>query len=167
MSIAWAGGLDDWRFRINGVDVADLNARSVPLILAGAALSFGLHEIGHIAITEIQGKDWRLEGHTIMVDGMTPGIASAGFLTQLMAGQVLTIVNKGDLSYGFNMFTLINSAGYALAPYEYGDTRAFSASSRINGAGRCLAAATAALAGALHRQDRRPADQPATKLEAE
>jgi hypothetical protein len=123
-SNAYAG---NWEFKFFGINASDFKDRKVVPILVGAVSSFVVHELGHIAFGRMVGMHTKFDFHDKIVyadyDDSYSNSEKAlfhggGFLAQFIVGGTLTAIQKtrhSDFNVGFNSFTCINSAMYAIS----------------------------------------------------
>jgi len=161
---AAGGGLDDYRVSLFGVTIHDPGRTedlSLTKVVAGAAVSFLVHELGHIAIGRLAGYDtWVETGDGLPYIGARrygPGdptresrfwFHAGGFIGQAIGGFVLKKTwPKSDFTFGYNGYAAINSFLYTTTEGA-GKTRGTSDVdnlNRINGDGLGIATAGASL----------------------
>jgi len=128
-SIGRCGGLDDWEFRFFGVDPRDFNGRKLLPCIAGAIVSIGTHETGHLIVSEVLGYDSEmvLENYRpvaiyywddeIPSDDERAIIAASGFIFQTFFGGVLTAIpatRHSDFTVGFNSMSTMTGVSYTI-----------------------------------------------------
>jgi hypothetical protein len=126
MTALWSGPTfgGGWEITILGVNPKDLKNRSVPKMLLGAATSFVVHELGHLAYAQMHGGgyfDWDRKAiiwgnYHEYSDSRQQMFHRAGFLAQMLVGGALTALfytRHSDFTFGFNGFSMINTALYS------------------------------------------------------
>lgn len=113
----------DWEFNIMGINPADFKGRDWKVMVVGAVVSLAVHELGHIAIADINGEasfsdmTVRWHGYHNHSHSTQQLFHRAGFLSQLLVGGVLTaipVTRHSDFALGFNGFTAGNTAIYTI-----------------------------------------------------
>jgi hypothetical protein len=129
LAMTAAGGCSGWT--INGLPAETfkhMKGRDYGVLAAGAASSFVIHWLGHVAYLEANGIQWHQDGlHEKVTDPISETqrqwIGRAGFLAQLVAGMFLFYSpwDLGHFETGFHLSTLLEIATYPSIHKTKGD----------------------------------------------